>query len=498
MKRVAGYVRVSSEMQLEGHSLAAQRRAIEEACAAEGHTLVEVYADEGVSAHTDVIARRPAFARLLADAERGRFDVVMVHELSRWARNGGVCRETLTRLGRADVGFVSLLERMDFTSPVGKMTLAVMAASHELSSDLLAQHVTKSLAERARQGLPVGLAPFGYRNDAGAAVVHEDEAEALREAYRMRARGLSYQRIADWLSAFGYRTRRGNAFTSFAVKDLLAGRFCLGVVTFEGREYPGRHAAIVARELWHAAAARRGRPRVTVPRVARGALAGRARCTHCERPLTSGTYGSGRSAYRERHGQPCRTLGRSTLARPLDEQMGEIFGAMVLDDETLAEALAAARRALTTAEDVDRLHDERRRLVRASLVPGALSDEEYEERMASLDARLRAATSAAAPPIEEAYALVRDLPRLWDAATDAERRELLGAMVEEVYVDIERREVSGIRPVAGLEALLRAAWSAARKHCSDVAVVLVETRGTISLVPPPTAGGVWSVQREAA
>ncbi|HEX2174211.1 MAG TPA: recombinase family protein, partial [Dehalococcoidia bacterium] len=84
--RAAAYIRVSSEEQLDGHSLDAQRRAIKEACVERGWEIVAWYADEGVSAHTDDIAKRPEFHRMVEDAQRRQFDAVVVHKLDRFAR----------------------------------------------------------------------------------------------------------------------------------------------------------------------------------------------------------------------------------------------------------------------------------------------------------------------------------------------------------------------------------------------------------------------------
>ncbi len=61
---------------------------------------------------------------MLADAEAGPVDVVVVHKLDRFARNLRVTLETLERLERAGVGFVSIAEQMDFTTPIGKVILA--------------------------------------------------------------------------------------------------------------------------------------------------------------------------------------------------------------------------------------------------------------------------------------------------------------------------------------------------------------------------------------
>jgi site-specific DNA recombinase len=85
--RAAAYIRVSSEEQLDGHSLDAQRRAIQGACEERGWTIVGWYADEGVSAHTDDVAKRPAFHRMVQDAGRHQFDAVVVHKLDRFARS---------------------------------------------------------------------------------------------------------------------------------------------------------------------------------------------------------------------------------------------------------------------------------------------------------------------------------------------------------------------------------------------------------------------------
>ena len=67
--RVAGYVRVSSAEQVEGFSLDAQRGAITRYCAGRAWGPIAWYEDAGVSGYTDDISKRPAFARLLADAD---------------------------------------------------------------------------------------------------------------------------------------------------------------------------------------------------------------------------------------------------------------------------------------------------------------------------------------------------------------------------------------------------------------------------------------------
>ncbi len=124
--RAAIYHRVSSEEQVEGYSLDAQDRATRAYCEAQGWTVAGVYRDEGKSARSDDLAKRPDFARMLADAEAGLVDVVVVHKLDRFARNRRVAFDTLHRLGRGGVGFVSISEGKDFASPQGQLMLTML------------------------------------------------------------------------------------------------------------------------------------------------------------------------------------------------------------------------------------------------------------------------------------------------------------------------------------------------------------------------------------
>ena len=158
--RVAGYCRVSTDDQAEsGHSLDAQRRAIEDFCAHKGWDLVEIYTDAGMSGSLDA---RPALQRLLADAADGRVEVVVVHAIDRFYRSLAGLLRAIERLGKHNVSFVSLTENLDFTTPWGKLTLAVLGTLAEIYLDKLRIETRKGLLERAKKGLHNGSIPLGY------------------------------------------------------------------------------------------------------------------------------------------------------------------------------------------------------------------------------------------------------------------------------------------------------------------------------------------------
>jgi DNA invertase Pin-like site-specific DNA recombinase len=253
--RAAAYRRVSSEEQVEGYSLDAQTRAIRLYCESHGWSILHEYSDEGKSARTDDLGKRPAFARMLADAEAGRFDVIVVHKLDLFARNLRVTLETLERLDRAGVAFVSIGEQMDFTTPIGKVILATLAAFAQYYSDNLSNKTKKGKHERKAQGLYNGLLPFGAtKNKDGLPVPDPETYPGLLLAMCTAAQGKSDRDVADALNEAGYRTtgnRGHNLFSKDTVRPILTNRFYLGELPDgDGGWLPGKQAPMLDEDLF--------------------------------------------------------------------------------------------------------------------------------------------------------------------------------------------------------------------------------------------------------
>ncbi len=262
--RAGIYLRVSSEEQVEGFSLDAQRRALREFCAGKGWQVVEEYADEGRSARSDQLEKRPAFKRLMEDVAAGLLNVVVVHKLDRFARNIRVTFEQFEVLRRHDVAFVSLAEQMDFSTPIGKVILATLAAFAQYYSDNLSQETKKGKRERKAQGLYNGALPFGVKkNSAGVPVPDPETYPGLLLAFEAAAQGKSDKEVAVLLNDRGYRTtgnRGRNPFSKDTVRPLLQNRFYLGELPDgQGGWVPGRHDALIDPALFEQAQAARER-----------------------------------------------------------------------------------------------------------------------------------------------------------------------------------------------------------------------------------------------
>lgn len=256
------------------------------------------YADEGVSAHTDDIGKRPAFHRMVEDAKRRRFDAVVMHKLDRFARSVVVALGAFKLLNDLGISFLSLSEQgMDFTTPMGKMMFGMLALLAEYYSENLGLEIKKGKAERKAKGLHNGLAPFGYRSaDGGVADPDPATRDGVVLAFDMAAGGKSLREIAQALNLRGYRTSgnmRRSAFTKDTVRDMLANRFYLGQLPeFEPgtrrrvREWrEGQHPALIDPDVFEAAG-QAMRRRATAAKADRRnarvySLSGLLRCVHC-------------------------------------------------------------------------------------------------------------------------------------------------------------------------------------------------------------------------
>jgi site-specific DNA recombinase len=453
--RVVGYIRVSDDSQVDGYSLDAQRVEITRWCNRHGHELVDVYADEGVSAHTDKVNRRPQMTRLLEDAKCRIFDIAVVHTLDRWARNGGVQRQTLQQLGEYDVGFASVMEDFDFTTPSGRLLLTTMGGVAEFFSDQLGMHVDKAQRRRAESGLPVGPVPFVYYGTLESSKIprlNEREAQAMKEAFQRRAEGQSYGGIAAWLNEQGFRTRKGHPFTAHAVKDILNNHFYCGYVKYKGKEYLGKHEAIISEDLFQRVQARKQhRQQVRLVHGPKGLLQGMIACSHCGNGLQSDRHRQQVPLYRERHAHECPSNNTSIIADPIDRQVATIVHSLELQPDW-KQKMAELAVVNHDGPNPEELRGKRRRIVRA-YGDGGYTDQEYRIRLAEIDRQIEQTSAVTPPAIEDAMKLFEDIPILWNEATAEERRMLVKSLVELVYVDIQTKRVTAVKPTPAFRAL---------------------------------------------
>jgi DNA invertase Pin-like site-specific DNA recombinase len=148
VRKAAIYARVSTLDQEPENQLQELRRYVE----ARGWASTE-YVDRGVSGSKD---RRPSLDRLLADARRRRFDILVCWRLDRLGRNLRHLVTLLDDLQSLGIAFVTLGEGIDTTTPAGRLQLHVLSAISQFERDRIAERVKAGLQRAKTQGRRIG------------------------------------------------------------------------------------------------------------------------------------------------------------------------------------------------------------------------------------------------------------------------------------------------------------------------------------------------------
>ena len=144
------YARVSTN---HGQDVSTQTRNLEQFARARGWHLVDSYLDVGISGSKD---KRPQLDRLMADAHKRRFDIVIVWRFDRFARSVSHLLRALETFNALGIAFVSLSEQMDTTTPTGKMIFTVLGAVAELERSLIVERVRAGLRNARAKGKTLG------------------------------------------------------------------------------------------------------------------------------------------------------------------------------------------------------------------------------------------------------------------------------------------------------------------------------------------------------
>src|SRR6478672_3283879 len=132
-------------------TLSMQSRAMREYAARRGWTIAMQFREVGSGA-----AERKAREQLIEAARRREIDVVLVWRLDRWGRSVTDLLATLQELEHLGVGFVSLTEALDLTTPAGRAMAALLAVFASFEREILGERVRAGLAHARQNGQTLG------------------------------------------------------------------------------------------------------------------------------------------------------------------------------------------------------------------------------------------------------------------------------------------------------------------------------------------------------
>ena len=177
MKRVFLYVRVSTEEQaIHGLSIEAQTAALEEWAKSNGHQVVDIYTDAGISARKSA-AKRPELQRLLADAQAGKGELIVFTKLDRWFRNIAEYYKVQEILERCKVDWRTIHEDYDTSTASGRLKINIMLSVAQDEADRTSERI-KAVFDAKKERLEpcTGRVPTGYKVE-GKKVIKDPETE---------------------------------------------------------------------------------------------------------------------------------------------------------------------------------------------------------------------------------------------------------------------------------------------------------------------------------
>ena len=471
--RCALYTRKSHEDGLDQdfNSLDAQRESAEAYVASQKHegwmALDERYDDAACSAAT---MDRPALQRLLSDVKHGRVDAVVVYKidrLSRSLRDFGRLMEVFECHG---VSFISVTQRFDTSSSMGKLTLNVLMSFAEFEREIIGERIRDKIAAQKRRGKHTGGMPvFGFDTDREAKklVVNGKEARLVRWIFKRFCEIRSTTRLAAELNRQGHRTKAwislkgkehgGHQWNKSHLYRMLNNRKYIGRVEHRGADYRGEHEAIVSRKLWdeaHRVLAENQRARSNGTRAKTPALLkGLIRCGHCDYSMgptftrkKGKTYRyylcvrASKSGYAE---CPVRTVAAGDIETAVVTQLRAVFRSPEIIARTYRETQSLK------IEEAERVRGEKaelearwRSFESVGKSNGALNDDvdELKSRLDAIGHDLRALESVAISERDVIDALER-LDPVWEELFPAEQARIVQLLVDRIDVYRDRVDV---------------------------------------------------------
>ena len=219
-------------------SIEVQVQKCREWCHQQGIPVLGIYADEATSGMKD---SRPQYENMMMQLRQGIGDTVVIYDQSRMFRKMTAWfafRDELTAMG---VNVISVTQPMigkDLRDPTNFLTEGSMALFNQIWALQSRQKTMEKMRFMARNGQHTGGKPaLGYQVKDGRLEICEEEAKTVRRIFQEYADGKSYREIIAGLNRDGLKTKRGNAFGSNSLHDLLHNEKYIGVLSYGHAPY---------------------------------------------------------------------------------------------------------------------------------------------------------------------------------------------------------------------------------------------------------------------
>ena len=265
------YARVSTDIQLEGYSIDAQKEFLLNYAKAKEFTEYEYYVDGGYSGKD---LERPAIQKLIRDVKEHKIDCVIVFKLDRISRSQ---KDTLYLIeevfNKYNVGFVSVRENFDTTTPFGKAMVGVLSIFAQLERETILERTKIGIQKRAENGYWKGGGkdpfPYSYDKNTGTLIPVPEQVELLHKMINLYLNGYSFVKISNIVG-----------MDESMVEKRILSRRTLGIVPYKDQWFEGKHQAVISEEL-HNKITETNKLRSKARTESHYLLSGKIFCGHC-------------------------------------------------------------------------------------------------------------------------------------------------------------------------------------------------------------------------
>lgn len=232
---IAAYCRVSTDKEDQLNSLETQKEFFLEYTKRTGDNLIKLYADEGISGTK--IKNRKEFQRMLADAEKGLFDMVVVKDISRFARNTVDLLQSVRKLKALGIETQFLTANMTSMGN-SEFVLTIFGALAQEESANTSKRIKFGKKMNAEKGRVPNIV-YGYDKTIGDYFnlsINEEEAKVICQMFKWYTEeGFGGAKIANMLNDRGIKTKRGNNWSQNSICRILTNEIYTGKI-INGKE----------------------------------------------------------------------------------------------------------------------------------------------------------------------------------------------------------------------------------------------------------------------
>lgn len=232
---IAAYCRVSTDKSDQLNSLETQKKFFKEYTEKHGHNLVRLYADEGISGTKT--KNRKEFLKLMRDAQHGLFDMVVVKDISRFARNTVDLLQSVRTLKALGIETTFLTANMTVLGQ-SEFVLTIFGALAQEESANTSKRIKFGKKMNAEKGRVPNIV-YGYDKIIGDYFnleINKEEARVIHQIYDWYTNeGYGAAKIANMLNEKGLKTKRNYSWSQNAICRILTNELYTGKI-INGKE----------------------------------------------------------------------------------------------------------------------------------------------------------------------------------------------------------------------------------------------------------------------